>query len=227
MTRALYLRPAGLATWPHFDDQVKAWLREQGIEPVDAGDHEEVVCLPYCGGGGYYHRDVSIEMAQRIVDMLAIGGEVRWIHLRSTEVDWKDDSLEKVRLEFEEHGYAGKATLAIMSPDEVAEADREIREEGQLGHHDLGVRWRPKPPPAPRDPQRPMVLAISDEEVAMLRRVAAADVDGNGILCPAEPNRTLEWLSGMGLFQRFEHDGKPAYRITAKGRIAAREQPAA
>lgn len=205
---------------------MKAWLRTEGYEPVDGGEHEAVVCLPYCAGGGYYHRDVSIAMAQRIVEFLAVEGEVRWINLRDTKVDWKDDSLESVRLSFEEHGYAGKPTLAIMPEGDVVQADREIRETGHLSHHDLGRRWRPAPPPAPREPQRPTPLAISDDELAMLRRVAEADVDGNGILCPAEPNRTLEWLSGMGLFQRFEHEGKPAYRLTAKGRTVAKEQPA-
>lgn len=96
MRCALYLRPAGLSAWPHFDDQVKGWLREQGYEPVDGGCYEAVVCLPYDGGGGEYGRDVSIAMTQRIVENLAIGAEFRWIHLRGTAVNWTDRSLSEV-----------------------------------------------------------------------------------------------------------------------------------
>ncbi|GJE51480.1 hypothetical protein GOFOIKOB_4539 [Methylobacterium tardum] len=155
MRCALYLRPAGLSAWPHFDDQVKSWLREQGYEPVDGGGYEAIVCLPYDGGGEYYHRDVSIAMAQRIVEHIAVDGNVRWIRLYETEVDLTDDSLTEVRLQFEGNGYAGKPTLAIMSEGEVSRADRSIREEGHLANQDLGVRWRPPPPHAPVQPRAP------------------------------------------------------------------------
>lgn len=159
MTQALYLRPASLAQWPHFDDQVKAWLRAEGIEPVDVGEHELVVCLPYDGGGNYYHADVSIMMAQRILDTLAIGGEVRWICLSGTDVDG-DDSLTEVHLRWAVNFFGGKPTLAIMPMDEVDRADREICEEGQLNDSDLGVRWKPKPPPTPRRPGEPLYAQV-------------------------------------------------------------------
>ncbi|MGU3545766.1 hypothetical protein [Methylobacterium sp. A52T] len=157
MRCALYLRPAGLAQWPHFDDQVKAWLRGQGYEPVDGGGYEAVVCLPYDKGGCYYHRDVSVAMAQRIVEHISVDGEIRWINLEWTETD-ADDSLTEVRLRFEEHGYARKPTLAILSEGEAAELDQDIRARGEFAHQDLGVRWRPPPPPEPpvqRQPRAP------------------------------------------------------------------------
>jgi hypothetical protein len=158
MRCALYLRPAGLAQWPHFDDVVKGWLREQGYEPVDGGCYDTVVCLPYDGGGDYYHCDVSVAMAARILEYLAVDGEVKWIHLCGTEIDWKDDSLTAVRLELDvDRGgrYGGKPTLAIMSEGETAEADRAIRETGYVADQDIGSRWRPPALPAPMQPRAP------------------------------------------------------------------------
>ncbi len=155
MRCALYLRPAGLATWPHFDDVVKGWLREQGYEPVDESCYDAIVCLPYDGARDYYHCNVSVAMAQRIVDFLAVEVEVRWIRLGRTEVDYSDNALEEVGLDFADPCYGGRPTLAIMSEGETAEADREIRQFGQLADQDLGVRWRPPPPPPPPTPRQP------------------------------------------------------------------------
>lgn len=143
MRCALYLRPAGLSAWPHFDDAVKGWLRIQGYEPVDGGSFETVVCLPYDGGGTEYGRDVSIAMANRILEHLAVDGEIRWIRLHETKVDNSSDTLKEVELRFEGHGIvASRPTLAILSEGEAAEVDVRIREHRWFAGEDLGKRWQ-------------------------------------------------------------------------------------
>lgn len=162
-TRALYLRPANLDI-TGLDDAVKAWLPTQGIEPVDAGDDLQLlVCLPYCGGDDYYYRNVSIEMARRIVEHLGRDGEIRWIRILDTEVSWAGEAdrendyrvLESVDLGFSENGSGERIAIAIMAPDNVAEAERKLSDEQELNNHELGVVWSPPPPRKPRAPGAP------------------------------------------------------------------------
>ncbi len=49
MRCALYLRPAGVADTPHFDDVVKGWLREKGYEPVDGAATTRSCACPMTG----------------------------------------------------------------------------------------------------------------------------------------------------------------------------------
>jgi len=48
MDRALYLRPDAIRG-TGFDDCVKEWLRKEDFEPVDDGDFDAVVFVPYDG----------------------------------------------------------------------------------------------------------------------------------------------------------------------------------
>ncbi|KQP90790.1 hypothetical protein [Methylobacterium sp. Leaf117] len=240
--RALYLRP-GYLDATGLDDAVKAWLRTKDIEPVDDGSYELVVYLPYDGGGNYYHADVSPKMAAKLVAHIADGMETRQIHLRGTDTQWAGEVdrendykvLEEADLKWDDFGYGGKPTLAIMSMDEVEEAERQIRDEHQLECHDLGAVWQPPPPKPQHLPLRGLgpgapgtvrvtwTAAVSIEEIAMMRRVADADPNRTGVCAPEKPDRTLEWLSGLGLFEKVPFEGRVAYRLTDRGRQVADE----
>ncbi|WP_186442351.1 hypothetical protein [Methylorubrum populi] len=230
MIRALYLRPANLGM-TGLDAAVQAWLATQDMDPVDAGDDLQLlVCLPYCGGGGYYHRDVSIEMARAIVEHLAKGGELRWIHFRDTEVGWAGEAdrendyrvLKSVDLEFDSDCYGGRPTLAIMPPADVAEAERKLSAENELSYHDLGVVWEPPPPPPPREPGQTIGLGhpITVTETDLLRRIAAEAPDGVK-KDPTRQSKVMDWMEGIGMVETIELDGAPAWRLTERGRRAA------
>lgn len=146
MKRALYLRPAAVDL-TGLDDALRAWLRSEGIEPVDHGRHDLVVYLPYDGGGDYYNCEVSPRMAAALVEAIAAGVEVRGIHLRGTdtcsagEPDIENDyeELEAADLAWDDTRYGGKPTFAIMTPAQVEQAERGISERTELGHHGLGA----------------------------------------------------------------------------------------
>ena len=150
MDRALYLRPESI-TDTGFDACVKEWLLKNSIEPVNAGEHELVVYLPYDGGGCYYHQKVSPRMAAAIVSAIARDVEVRGIKVSDTETvrffdyDAKRyrDVLAKVELVWCDANYRTDATLGIMSPDETLKMETEIRETSQISSHDIGWGWRP------------------------------------------------------------------------------------
>ena len=151
LRRALYLRPENLGL-TGLDDAVKAWLRKESFDPVDAAPYEVVAYLPYDGGGAYYHADVSPKMATALVAHIADGTEIRGIHLRGTETCWAGEAdrendyqeLEAVDLEWFDTHSGGMPTLAIMTPAQVEEAERAISRERELGWHHLGAVWAPE-----------------------------------------------------------------------------------
>lgn len=77
--------------------------------------------------------------------------------------------------------------------------------------------WVPAPP-TPAPPQWPAAMPVSIQEVAMMRRVAEADPEGKCVCAPQKSDRTLEWLSGLGFFEKVTFKGRTAYRLTDRGR---------
>ena len=166
MKRALYLRPNNLGL-TGLDDAVKAWLRSADIEPVEDGQYDLVVYLPYDGGGNYYHADVSPEMAAVLVAHIADGMEVRGIELRGTETCWAGEvdrendykELESADLAWDDTHHGGNPTISIMTPAQVEEAEAVISVDKRLGWNDLGVVWSPPQPEPARAPQMPFLRA--------------------------------------------------------------------
>lgn len=224
--RALYLRPAAVVG-TGLDQAVKAWLVAKGFEPVDAGEANHIVYLPYDGGGNYYHRDVSVEMALAIVEAIRDGRNVRGVEVKDTDVETlteggiKVEALVEARLDWDDSGYGGRETLAILTPDDQREAEANIRETLQISYHDLGQVWRPdwKPPPQAQRP--PVGIPISRSEIGKLKLMATEAPDGMIRRAPDAKAGVFEWFEMFGLVEACEVDGTMAWRITSKGRERA------
>lgn len=149
--RALYLRSPYL-DFTGLEDASLAWLRAEGIEPVDEAPYDLMVYLPYDGGGEQYYANVSPSMASAIVEHIARGVETRQIRLRSAETTpaGKDEPedvheiLESVDLCWAHPSHSGRPTLSIMTPAETDYADRMIRIERAMWDFEVGSVWRPK-----------------------------------------------------------------------------------
>lgn len=155
MERALYLRPAAVVG-TGLDEAVKAWLVAKGFEPVDAGAADQIVYLPYDGGGNFYHRDVSVEMALAIVEAIRDGRHVHNLRVEDTDVETITEdgatveALVEARISWDDSAHGGHETLAILTPDDRRQAEASIRETRELSCHDLGQVWRPDWKPTPR-----------------------------------------------------------------------------
>lgn len=222
--RALYLRPAAVVG-TGLDEAVKAWLVSKGLDPVDAGEASHLVYLPYDGGGNFYHRDVSVEMALAIVEAIRDGRVVYGLEIQRTETQTiteggtSVEALVEARIDWDDTCHGGHETIAILSPDNQREAEAEIRETQEISWHDLGQVWRPDwtPTSAPRPP---VGTPISDREVELLKRIVAEVPDGVVRRVGDEPG-VFDWFEMHGLVEAYELDGAPAWRITDKGREKA------
>ena len=150
MRKALYLRPDAIVGTP-FDEAVKAWLREEDVEPLDEGEHELVAFLPYDGGGCYYHQEVSPSMALVISAAMATGRAVEGIKIRETDtkaiIDGENqrrrEVLTEVSLEWVDGCYRNRVTIGVITPEQVLEKEEAIRRDAQISWHDIGHDWRP------------------------------------------------------------------------------------
>lgn len=223
--RALYLRPAAVVG-TGLDEVVKAWLVAEGFEPVDAGEAAHLVYLPYDGGGNFYHRDVSVEMALAIVEAIRDGRDVRGLEIQRTETQTITEggapveALVEARIDWDDTCHGGHETIAILTPDDQREAEAKIRETQEISYHDLGQVWRPDWTPTPRTlvwRAAVDVTPISDREVDLLKRIVAEVPDGVVRRVSERPG-VFEWFAMHGLVEACQLDGAPAWRITDKGR---------
>lgn len=137
------------------------WLKEenergQDLDPIDDGGHDEVVIVPYDGGNEYYHADVSLEMASRIIQAISKDHDVNLIAIERVDTDlvfetrdgiqYEAEVVEDCRIDWSGTHYGGKPTIAIMSPAMVEEMEHQMTVSDKIGSYiEMGYEWRPSP----------------------------------------------------------------------------------